>query len=114
MAGYGMNAGIADAAALAWTIAAALKGWAPAAMLDAYEAERQPITEQVSHFAMNIALDVIKQRSAVPAEIELAGPDGRGRARAHWPGSAHDRLPTAMRERPQFRVLLRSFADYCL
>ena len=74
--GYGMNAGIADAAALAWTIAAVLKGWAPAAMLNAYEAERQPITEQVSHFAMNIALDVIKQRSAVPAEIELAGPDG--------------------------------------
>ncbi len=74
--GYGMNAGIADAAALAWTIAAMLKGWAPAAMLNAYEAERQPITEQVSHFAMNIALDVIKQRSAVPAEIESAGPDG--------------------------------------
>ncbi len=74
--GYGMNAGIADAAALAWTIAAVLKGWAPAAMLNAYEAERQPITEQVSHFAMNIALDVIKQRSAVPAEIESAGPDG--------------------------------------
>ena len=75
-AGYGMNAGIADAATLSWMIAATLKGWAPAAILDAYEAERQPITEQVSHFAMNIALKIIQQRSAVPAEIESPGADG--------------------------------------
>ena len=75
-AGYGMNAGIADAATLSWMIAATLKGWAPAAILDAYEAERQPITEQVSHFAMNIALKIIQQRNAVPAEIESPGPDG--------------------------------------
>ena len=68
--GYGMNAGIADAATLAWMMAATLKGWAPSSILAAYEAERQPITEQVSHFAMNVAVDVIRQRSAVPAEIE--------------------------------------------
>ena len=71
-----MNAGIADAATLAWMLAATLKGWAPAAILDAYESERQPITEQVSHFAMNIALKIIQQRNAVPAEIESPGPDG--------------------------------------
>src|SRR5262245_9584017 len=47
-AGYGMNAGIADAANLAWMIAATLNGWAPPAILDAYQAERQPITDQVS------------------------------------------------------------------
>jgi 2-polyprenyl-6-methoxyphenol hydroxylase-like FAD-dependent oxidoreductase len=87
-AGYGMNAGIADAATLAWMIAATLKGWAPAAILDAYEAERQPITEQVSHFAMNIALDVIRQRSAVPAEIELEGKEGAA-ARARIGREAH-------------------------
>ena len=49
MAGYGMNAGIADAANLAWLLAAHLSGWAPAGILDAHEAERLPITEQVSH-----------------------------------------------------------------
>src|SRR5213079_3757858 len=46
-AGYGMNAGIADAVDLCWILAAVLQGWANPAMLDAYEAERQPITEQV-------------------------------------------------------------------
>ena len=44
-AGYGMNAGLADAANLSWKIAAALDGWGSPTILDAYEAERQPITE---------------------------------------------------------------------
>src|SRR3546814_6226795 len=48
-----MNAGIADAANLAWLLAARLQGWGAPGILDAYEAERLPITEQVSHFAMN-------------------------------------------------------------
>ncbi|MGL4288469.1 MAG: FAD-dependent oxidoreductase, partial [Phreatobacter sp.] len=38
-AGYGMNAGIADAASLAWLLAAHLAGWAPPGILDAYERE---------------------------------------------------------------------------
>ena len=58
-AGYGMNAGIADAAELSWPLNAALQGWAAPAMLNAYEAERLPITEQVSHFAMNKVLENI-------------------------------------------------------
>ena len=61
-AGYGMNAGIADAVDLCWILAAVLQGWARPAMLDAYEAERQPITEQVSQYAMNHALAVMDQR----------------------------------------------------
>ena len=75
-AGYGMNAGIADAANLSWLLAAVLHGWASPEILDAYEAERQPITEQVSHFAMNIALRNIKQQYETPAEIEWSGPVG--------------------------------------
>jgi 2-polyprenyl-6-methoxyphenol hydroxylase-like FAD-dependent oxidoreductase len=75
-AGYGMNAGIADAVDLCWLLAAALQGWAGPEMLDAYEAERQPITEQVSQYAMNHALAVIDQRRAVPPEIEAEGPAG--------------------------------------
>src|SRR5262249_30431369 len=54
-AGYGMNAGIADAANLAWKLAAVLNGWAEPALLDAYQAERQPITDQVSRFAFDMA-----------------------------------------------------------
>jgi len=76
MAGYGMNAGIADAMNLSWQLAATLKGWADPAILDAFEAERQAITEQVSQFAMNHAIALAKQRAAVPDNIEAPGPEG--------------------------------------
>jgi 2-polyprenyl-6-methoxyphenol hydroxylase-like FAD-dependent oxidoreductase len=74
--GYGMNAGIADAISLSWLLAAHLQGWAPAGILDAYEAERLPITEQVSHFAMGHAFRAIRQRAGIPPEIEAEGPEG--------------------------------------
>jgi FAD binding domain len=75
-AGYGMNAGIADAMNLSWLLAAHLNGWAPASILDAYEAERWPITSQVSRFAMSHAEAEIRRRGAVPDEIEDAGAAG--------------------------------------
>jgi hypothetical protein len=80
-AGYGMNAGIADAMDLSWLLAAHLNGWAPARILDAYEAERWPITEQVSRFAMTHAEKEIARRGAVPAAIDAPGIEG-DRARA--------------------------------
>lgn len=75
-AGYGMNAGIADAMNLSWMLAGVLRGWADPAILDAHEAERWPITEQVSHHAMATALSLASARGAVPAEIEDPGPAG--------------------------------------
>ncbi len=75
-AGYGMNAGIADAADLAWLLAAHLNGWGAEGMLEAYAAERMPITEQVSYFAMNHAHAMARERGAVPANIEMDGPEG--------------------------------------
>jgi 2-polyprenyl-6-methoxyphenol hydroxylase-like FAD-dependent oxidoreductase len=75
-AGFGMNAGIADATNLAWLLGARLQGWAEETILDAYAAERQPITEQVSQFAMDHAQKMIKARGAVPAQIEAPGPEG--------------------------------------
>ncbi|WP_022722640.1 FAD-dependent oxidoreductase [Rhodopseudomonas sp. B29] len=88
-AGYGMNAGIADAMNLSWLLGAALSGWADPAILDAYEAERLPITEQVSHFAMNHAVQMSKARKAIPAAIEDDGPDGEA-ARAAIGKAAYD------------------------
>ena len=61
---------------LSWLLAATLEGWAPPAILDAHEAERKPITEQVSRFAMNHAIALQKERQAVPSDIEQAGPEG--------------------------------------
>ena len=80
-AGYGMNAGIADALNLSWKLAAHLQGWAPEAILAAYEAERQPITDQVSRFAMNHAEQAIRERTSVPADIEDDTPQAAERRR---------------------------------
>lgn len=75
-AGYGMNAGIADAVNLSWLLAARLHGWGHPAVLDVYAAERQPITEQVSRFAMDQAQKMIRARRSVPLNIETPGKDG--------------------------------------
>ncbi len=75
-AGYGMNAGIADAMNLSWMLAGVLKGWASPAILDCYQDERMPITEQVSHYAMNTSSALARQRGVVPDTIEDPGPEG--------------------------------------
>lgn len=74
-AGYGMNAGIADAANLAWLLAARLEGWGAEGILAAYAAERLPITGQVSHFAMDHAHAMTNARKSVSDEIEADGPE---------------------------------------
>ena len=59
------------------------------AILDAYEAERQPITMQVSNFAMDHAAKMIKARRAVPANIEADDEEG-ARARAEVGREAYE------------------------
>lgn len=88
-AGYGMNAGIADAMGLSWLLAAHLNGWADEAILDAYEAERLPITQQVSHFVMDHAHAMAGQRGSVPENIEAIGEAGEA-ARAALGERAYD------------------------
>jgi 2-polyprenyl-6-methoxyphenol hydroxylase-like FAD-dependent oxidoreductase len=88
-AGYGMNAGIADAMNLSWLLAAHLNGWASSSILDAYEAERWPITSQVSRFAMSHAEAEIRRRGAVPDHIEDASAEGE-QARAEVGRLAYD------------------------
>jgi 2-polyprenyl-6-methoxyphenol hydroxylase-like FAD-dependent oxidoreductase len=76
-AGYGMNAGIADALNLSWMLAGVIQGWANPAILDAYEVERRPITDQVSRYAMATSLARTSQRQrSIPAAIEQPGPEG--------------------------------------
>lgn len=69
-AGYGMNAGIADAANLAWLLAAVVNGWGDDSMLEAYVHERHPITSQVSYFVMDHAHAMATERRIVPGNIE--------------------------------------------
>ncbi|TXL74661.1 FAD-dependent oxidoreductase [Vineibacter terrae] len=79
--GFGMNAGIEDAISLGWMLAATLKGWGSSALLDAYEAERQPIGEQVSRAAQRLFAE--QGRVRLPAALEDDGPDGDGARRAY-------------------------------
>lgn len=88
-AGYGMNAGIADAMNLSWLLAAHLNGWAPESILDAHERERHPITEQVSKFVMNHAHAMASQRGQVPENIEDDTQEGAA-ARAALGQAAYD------------------------
>ncbi|MFB9236038.1 FAD-dependent monooxygenase [Plantactinospora siamensis] len=45
--GQGMNTGLQDAANLGWKLAAVLRGAAPEALLDTYQAERHPVGAEV-------------------------------------------------------------------
>ena len=76
-AGYGMNAGIADAIDLGWILAGVVAGWAGDKLLAAYVDERGPITDQVSRFAMDHCIKMAAQRSSVPADIEDDSPQGQ-------------------------------------
>jgi 2-polyprenyl-6-methoxyphenol hydroxylase-like FAD-dependent oxidoreductase len=88
-AGYGMNAGIADAMNLSWLLAAHIDGWAPETILDAYQRERLPITDQVSRFAMKHAEGAIRERTTLPPELEQETPAGV-QARARVGQAAYD------------------------
>jgi 2-polyprenyl-6-methoxyphenol hydroxylase-like FAD-dependent oxidoreductase len=45
--GQGLNLGIQDSFNLGWKLAAAIAGWAPADLLDSYQAERRPVAADV-------------------------------------------------------------------
>jgi 2-polyprenyl-6-methoxyphenol hydroxylase-like FAD-dependent oxidoreductase len=49
--GHGFNTGVGDAVNLAWKIGAVLHGWAPAELLESYDAERRPVAEQTIELA---------------------------------------------------------------
>ncbi len=46
--GYGINTGFEDARNLGWKLAASLRGWGGAALLDSYDAERRPVFESTA------------------------------------------------------------------
>jgi hypothetical protein len=56
-------------------LAGAINGWAEPAILDAYGLERQPVTEQVSRYAMNTFAKQSKS-SALLDDLEAPGQEG--------------------------------------
>lgn len=63
--GQGMNTGIADVHNLAWKLALVMRGLAPAALLDTYNAERRPIAQ--------INIDQSVANAMKMAELGLSG-----------------------------------------
>jgi 2-polyprenyl-6-methoxyphenol hydroxylase-like FAD-dependent oxidoreductase len=72
--GFGMNTGIADAANLAWKLAAIAQGWGGAGLLASYEAERKPIAVRNTSASRALAKNV--GDILVPAELEQNSPAG--------------------------------------
>jgi len=71
--GYGINSGLEDAVNLSWKLAAHLKGWGGADLLDSYSAERQPV------FA-STARDFIEQSIFADRDFLRAHDPARDRA----------------------------------
>lgn len=63
----GLNTAFGDAHNLAWKLALVLAGKAPDALLDTYEAERQPVGARVAEWALN----GFRMRSLIDAAIGL-------------------------------------------
>ncbi|WP_284454895.1 FAD-dependent monooxygenase [Actinomadura madurae] len=82
--GFGMNAGIQDAATLGWMLAAVRHGWAPPDLLAAYEKERKPVGEQ---FAAAVGSAAQASLADVSPDVHLPGRTVRGpepRSPAGW------------------------------
>jgi 2,4-dichlorophenol 6-monooxygenase len=89
--GLGLNTGIQDAHGLAWKLAAVEKGWAPASLLDSYEAERRPVARHNADqslrnaarlFDVPRALGTLQEPTRARMLATLADPEGRARTRA--------------------------------
>ena len=110
-AGYGTNAGIADAIHLSWKLPGVLNGWAEPAILDASELERQPVNQQASRYAMNTSFTRKSLGSAIPHNLQKLGPEGEA-VRAHSGKSAYEQNVGQFRCGGQLRIFLREFSDY--
>ena len=107
--GQGLCAGLRDAANLAWKLDLVLRGLAPDSLLDTIEAERQPQTEWVIRFAVELGQGPLRARSARPrpTATRRCGPRTRRRRSSsrRWPtGVIHRRrrrIAGSARGRPQ-------------
>lgn len=89
--GLGYNTAVEDAVNLAWKLASVIRGKAPLALLDSYEAERKPLAERNTGFARRFA-DSVGLFSAKPAldEDSAQGEAERQAASVHL--NQHARL----------------------
>jgi 2-polyprenyl-6-methoxyphenol hydroxylase-like FAD-dependent oxidoreductase len=72
--GHGFNTCVGDAVNLGWKLAAVLHGWAPASLLDSYEAERRPVAQRT--IAAAGGQEAFLAPSFAAAELDADGPAG--------------------------------------
>jgi 2-polyprenyl-6-methoxyphenol hydroxylase-like FAD-dependent oxidoreductase len=70
--GQGLSAGLRDAANVAWKLDLVLRGFAPDDLLDTVEVERQPQTEWVIRFAIELGRVLCELDSEAAAERDAA------------------------------------------
>ncbi len=63
--GQGMSAGVRDAANLCWKLAAVVRGQAPDALLDSYQAERKPHVTEVTRRAVRTGRLITERRKVL-------------------------------------------------
>ena len=100
--GLGLSTAVADAADLAWKLAATLRGWGGPALLASYEAERRPVAAQAitASFARAVAeepwsvdladVELGYRYTGSPVISYTAGTPPAGFTPTTWPGA---RLP---------------------
>lgn len=89
--GLGYNTAVEDAVNLGWKLASVIRGQAPLALLDSYEAERRPLAQRNTGYARKFADSV----GLFAAKPELEEPSARGDAERQLAGrhlDAHARL----------------------
>ena len=114
-AGYGMNAGIADAMNLSWMLAGVLHGWAAPEILDAYEAERR--ADHRAGVALRDEHGRLRWRGRARRcrpNIEDAGPEGDAVREQLRPRCLRAEHAAILLRRAEFRLLLRPLADHRL
>ena len=113
-AGYGMNAGIADAADLAWMLAGCVAGMGGAGIArrlsgGAPADHRSGVALRLQHVEADIASaprDFPRHRARRRTR--------RGNARADRQGGLRPLCPAAVLRRAELRLFLRRLADHCL
>ena len=97
--GLGLNTSIADAFNLAWKLALVVKGQAGPALLDTYNAERQPVGRQVVDRAMQSAVEMTAVKEALGFVPEQSEADGWAALDTlYQPGPAGEQRRAALRD----------------
>ncbi len=72
--GHGFNTCVGDGVNIGWKLAAVIRGWAPASLLDSYEPERRPVADRTIAAAGGQEAFLAPSFSA--ADLDAAGPAG--------------------------------------